>query len=294
MNRLVKGIIRYTLIVSVAVGLCGCKGEKGGSGSQTSVISNSGSDTMVNLAQAWAEAYGQVDPTVSIEVGGGGSGVGIRDLIQGVVDIANSSRKMKDSEKEQAKANTGKDPIEWVVGYDAMAIYVHKDNPVEELTLGQLAQIYGEDGTVDKWSQLGIKVEGQDEIVRVSRQNSSGTYFFFREHVLDNKDFKLGSRDMSGSKDVVELVSRTRGAVGYSGMGYKTDEVKFVKVKKTDADIAYMPTLENVVAGNYTLSRPLNMYTLGQPTGKVKAYLDWIFADAGQGIVKDNGYVPVQ
>lgn len=293
MNRLVKSIIRYTVIVSVVVALCGCKGEKGGSGSQTTVISNSGSDTMVNLAQAWAEAYGQVDPTVSIEVGGGGSGVGIRDLIQGVVDIANASRKMKDSEKEQAKANTGKDPIEWVVGYDAMAIYVHKDNPVEELTLGQLAQIYGEDGTVDKWSQLGITVEGQDEIVRVSRQNSSGTYFFFRENVLDNKDFKLGSRDMSGSKDVVELVSRTKGAIGYSGMGYKTDEVKFVKIKKTDADIAYMPTLENVVAGNYSLSRPLNMYTLGQPTGKVKAYLDWIFANAGQEIVKDNGYVPV-
>jgi phosphate transport system substrate-binding protein len=273
----------------------GCK--KGGDGTAQApktVISNSGSDTMVNLAQSWAEEYEKVVPDVSVEVGGGGSGVGIRDLIQGIVDIANASRKMKDSEKEQAKTNTGKDPVEWIVGYDAMAIYVHKDNPVEELTLEQLAQIYGEGGTVDKWSQLGITIDGSDEIVRVSRQNSSGTYFFFREHVLDNKDFKLGSRDMSGSKDVVELVSRTPGAIGYSGMGYKTDEVKFVKIKPSDGGQAFLPTLENVVADKYSLARPLHMYTLGQPTGHVKAYMDWIFASAGQAIVKDNGYVPVQ
>ncbi|NQV32721.1 MAG: phosphate ABC transporter substrate-binding protein [Phycisphaeraceae bacterium] len=280
-------------MVCMAIGLQGCGGQGDSGDSDKTVVSNSGSDTMVNLAQAWAEAYGAVDPNVSVEVGGGGSGVGIRDLIQGIVDIANASRKMKDSEKSQAKGNTGKDPIEWIVGYDAMAIYVHKDNPVEELTLEQLARIYGEGGTVDKWSQLGIKVDGPDEIVRVSRQNSSGTYFFFREHVLDKKDFKLGSKDMSGSKDVVELVSRTIGAIGYSGMGYKTDEVKFVKIKN-EAGQSFMPTLENVVADKYSLARPLHMYTLGQPTGKVKAYLDWIFAAAGQAIVKDSGYIPVK
>ena len=293
MTDQIKTLVVCMAIMCMALGLQGCGKEGGTNTPGKTVISNSGSDTMVNLAQAWAEAYGTVDPNVSVEVGGGGSGVGIRDLIQGIVDIANASRKMKDSEKAQAKGNTGKDPIEWIVGFDAMAIYVHKDNPVEELTIEQLARIYGEGGTVDKWSQLGIKVDGPDEIVRVSRQNSSGTYFFFRENVLDKKDFKLGSKDMSGSKDVVELVSRTIGAIGYSGMGYKTDEVKFVKIKN-EAGQSYMPTLENVVAEKYSLARPLHMYTLGQPTGKVKAYLDWIFAAAGQTIVKDSGYVPVK
>ena len=147
---------------------------------------------------------------------------------------------------------------------------------------------------MDKWSQLGITVPGPDEIVRVSRQNSSGTYFFFRENVLDKKDFKLGSRDMSGSKDVVELVSRTVGAIGYSGMGYKTDDVKFVKIKKSAAEPAYMPTLENVVAQKYSLARPLHMYTLGQPEGAVKTYLDWILGSVGQEIVKNTGYVPAK
>jgi len=289
-----KNMIRYAVILLVAVGLMGCAKDQDTSQSAKTVISNSGSDTMVNLAQTWAEEYETVDPNVSVEVGGGGSGVGIRDLMQGIVDIANASRKMQASEKEQTQKNTGKEPIEWVVGYDAMAIYVHKDNPVEELTIEQLAQIYGEGGTVDKWSQLGIKIQGSDEIVRVSRQNSSGTYFFFRENVLNKKDFKLGSRDMSGSKDVVELVSRTPGAIGYSGMGYKIDEVKFVKIKQKDGDQAFFPTLENVVAQNYSLARPLNMYTLGQPTGQVKVYLDWILSDAGQEIVKNSGYVPTK
>jgi phosphate transport system substrate-binding protein len=293
MKKMKHDLIQCIVAVCLVMGLFGCKGDEGSSETQKEVISNSGSDTMVNLAQTWAEEYGKVAPDVSVEVGGGGSGVGIRDLMQGIVDIANASRKMKESEKEQAKNNTGKIPVEWIVGYDAMAIYVHKDNPVEELTIDQLAQIYGEGGKIDKWSQLGIEIQGADEIVRVSRQNSSGTYAFFREHILDNKDFKLESRDMSGSKDVVELVSRTPGAIGYSGMGYKIDEVKFVKIKKTDADPAYMPTLENVVEGNYSLARPLHMYTLGQPEGHVKEYIDWIFSPAGQAIVKREGYVPV-
>lgn len=293
MRKMRQRLINYIIAVIIVAGLCGCKGDEGSSEPQKEVISNSGSDTMVNLAQTWAEEYEKVAPNVSVEVGGGGSGVGIRDLMQGIVNIANASRKMKDSEKEQAKNNTGKIPVEHIVGYDAMAIYIHKDNPIEELTIAQLAQIYGEGGKIDKWSQLGIKIQGADEIVRVSRQNSSGTYAFFREHILDNKDFKLESRDMSGSKDVVELVSRTPGAIGYSGMGYKIDEVKFVKIKKTDADPAYMPTLENVVEGNYSLARPLHMYTLGQPEGHVKEYIDWIFSPAGQAIVKREGYVPV-
>jgi phosphate transport system substrate-binding protein len=251
---------------------------------------------MVNLAQMWAEEYQKVKPVVSVEVGGGGSGVGIRDLMQGIVQIANASRDMKDSEKAQAKQNTGKEPIEWIVGYDALAVYVNKDNPVESLTLAQLAQIYAEGGTTDKWSQLNIDITSKgssDEIVRVSRQNSSGTYFYFREHVLNNKDYKSGSRDMSGSKDVVELVGKTKGAIGYSGMGYATEAVKFVKIAAADGQTAYGPSLENVASGNYPLARSLLMYTLGQPEGEIKEYIDWILSPDGQEIVKKSGYIPV-
>src|SRR3990172_5666948 len=272
-----QGLIECVMAVGVAVSMCGCKGDKGTTGPQKAVISNSGSDTMVNLAQMWAEEYQKVKPEVSVEVAGGGSGVGIRDMMQGIVDIANSSRDMTDSEKEQVKRNAGKEPVEWVVGYDALAVYVHKNNPVESLTLEQLASVYAEGGPADKWSQLNIDIKasgGNDEIVRVSRQNSSGTYFYFREVVLGNKDYKPGSRDMSGSKDVVELVGKTMGAIGYSGMGYATDAVKFVKLSAREGKTAYEPSLENVAAGHYPLARSLLMYTLGQPQGAAKEYIE--------------------
>ena len=191
---------------------------------------NKGSDTMVNLAQAWAEAYQKAAPNVEVEVSGGGSGVGIAALIKGATDIANASRNMKPSEIDQAKKNTGKDAKEIIVGYDALAIYVNKDNPLNEISNEQLAQIYAEGGTINKWSDLGITIPGvkDDTIVRVSRQSSSGTYEFLREHVLKNKDYKAGSRDMNGSKEVVELCSNTKTAIGYSGMGYATPAVKML------------------------------------------------------------------
>jgi phosphate transport system substrate-binding protein len=296
MKNIKYKLIKCIIPVSLVVGLYGCKGDKGPSEPQKIVISDSGSDTMVNLAQMWAEEYQKIKPDVSVEVAGGGSGVGIRDLMQGIVNIANCSREMTESEKQQTKRNTGKEPIEWIVGYDALAVYVHKKNPVESLTLGQLASIYVEGGPVDKWSQLNIDIKavgGNDEIVRVSRQNSSGTYFYFREVVLGNKDYKPGSRDMSGSKDVVELVGRTIGAIGYSGMGYVTDAVKFVKLSPSEGKPAYEPSLENVAAGHYPLARPLRMYTLGQPEGAEKAYIEWILSPEGQEIVAKSGYIPV-
>jgi len=278
----------------------GCGGESppGGAkpGAAKVVIQNCGSDTMVNLAQMWAEEYRKAAPGVSVEVSGGGSGVGIRDLAQGIINIANASRDMTAAEKDQARKNTGKSPEEWVVGYDAIAIYAHKDNPIEELTVEQLAGIYGEGGSIEKWSQLGVdpaKVGGNDKIVRVSRMNNSGTYVYFREHVLGKKDYKLGAQSMSGSKDAVELVGRTPGAIGYSGMGYKTAAVKFVKLAAKAGEPAYEPTLENVRARHYPLARSLNMYTLGAPEGEVKKYLDWIRSPAGQKIVADAGYIPV-
>ena len=179
--------------------LSGCGGK--GDGAKDAPIQVKGSDTMVNVAQAWAEEYKKITPSVAIEVSGGGSGVGIAALTKGTIDIATSSRNLKPEEIATAKKNTGKEPKEFIVGYDALGIYVHKDNPLTEITAEQLAQIYMEGGKFTKWSDLGVTFPGgaSDEIVRVSRQSSSGTYEFFREHILNKKDFKLGSRDMNGS-----------------------------------------------------------------------------------------------
>lgn len=271
-------------------------GSKNSTGAAAKVtIQNKGSDTMVNLAQAWAEEYKKVAPDVSVEVSGGGSGVGIAALTKGTIDIANASRNMKPEEIEEAKKNTGKEPREIVVGYDGLAIYVHKDNPLNEITLDQIAQVYQEGGKISKWSELGVTIPGNssDEIVRVSRQSNSGTYEFLREHVLNKKDFKLGSRDMNGSKEVVELVASTPTAIGYSGMGYATAGVKMLKVRKTAADPAFEPNNENTLAKTYPIARTLQVYTLGEPQGATKKYIEWILSDAGQKVVAASGYVPL-
>ena len=284
----------FLLFLSLAA--CGKGGEEKARAARAAknVIQNKGSDTMVNLAQAWAEAYKKVDPEVEVEVSGGGSGVGIAALTKGAVDIANASRDMKPREIDDAKKNTGKEPKEFIVGYDALAIFVHKDNPLNEITLEQIARIYEEGGTVAKWSDLGVKLpSGQEEIIRVSRQSSSGTYEFLREHVLKNKDFKLGSRDLNGSKEVVELVANTPGAIGYSGMGYATPAVKMLKVREKAGAPAVSPGVETVLNKSYAIARSLQVYSLGQPQGAVKKYIDWMLSDAGQKIVQETGYVPL-
>lgn len=286
------------LAIAAAFGAAGCKpkqdGGSGGGAGRTS-IQTRGSDTMVNLAQGWAEEYKKVNKTVDIEVSGGGSGVGIAALIKGTIDIATSSRDMKAEEKALAKKNTGKDTREFVVGYDALAIYVHKDNPLAEITNEQLAAIFAEGGKITRWSELGVKLpSGQDAIVRISRQSSSGTYEFFREHVLDKKDFKLGSRDMNGSKEVVELVATTPSAIGYSGLGYnEPGKVKMLKVAAKAGQPAVAPSIAATLSKEYPIARALLLYTLGEPTGAVKDYIHWILTDAGQSVVERTGYVPL-
>lgn len=287
--RALLPVLAFALVLSPL----GCKRSKGPA---KTVIQNTGSDTIVNVAQAWAEEYAKVNPSVSVEVSGGGSGTGIAALINGTVDIANCSRQVEPNELAKAKANTGQVPREYLVGYDAMAIFVHKDNPLTFITLEQLAQIYGEGGTVTKWSQLGVKMPGEasDEIIRISRQSNSGTYHYFREAVLGKgKDFKLGSRDMHGSKDVVELVTKTPTAMAYSGMGYAMPGAKMIPVAKKAGDKPVQPSVESTINGTYPIARPLFMYTLGEPSGAVKAYMDWIHEDAGQDIVAKSGYVPL-
>ncbi len=273
--------------------LLGC-GNNRGNRSGT-VIQVKGSDTIVNLAQAWAEQYKRVEPSVEIEVSGGGSGVGIAALERGAVDIANASRNMKAKEIARAKEHTGKDPVEFIAAFDALAVYVHKENPLIDITFEQLARIFADGGDITNWSQLGVTIPGvkDDRIVRVSRQSSSGTYEFFRERVLHSKDFKLGSRDMSGSKETVELIGSARTAIGYSGMGYAMGTVKMLNIAAAAGQPAYAPTVENTQNKTYPLARSLLLYTLGQPHGAVRKYIDWILSPAGQKIVEESGFVPV-
>lgn len=284
-----KALILALLLCSVLALLSGCRKKN------DSVIQNSGSDTMVNLAQAWAEEYAKEQPAISVEVSGGGSGTGIAALIAGTVDLANCSRKIEPEEAEEAWKNTHKQPKEYLVGFDGLAVYVNKNNPLNEISLQQLAEIYGEGGKVDKWSELGVTLPaGEDDIIRISRQSNSGTFVYFRDAVLGkNRDFKLGSRDMQGSKDVVELVAKTPAAIGFSGMGYATPDVKMLRIARKTGEVAVPPTPENTLNHSYPIARPLLMYSLGEPTGAVKTYMDWILGETGQKIVTQSGYVPL-
>lgn len=249
---------------------------------------------MLILAQAWSEAYANVDRNVAVEVSGGGSGQGIAALIKGTIDVANCSRNLRPEEAAAARAGTGKEPREFIVGYDALAVFVHHENPLEEISMEQLAEIYRRDGTITRWSQLGVRLaSGRDKIVRVNRQSSSGTYEFFRDHVLGGRDFHLASLDMNGSKEVVELIASTPGAIGYSGMAFATPDVKMLRVSTAPGQLAEAPTVAGVLSHRYPISRSLLIYTLGEPRPPVRKYIDWIQSAEGQRIVADIGYVPI-
>ncbi|MBC7928554.1 MAG: phosphate ABC transporter substrate-binding protein [Bryobacteraceae bacterium] len=281
----------WLLVVILSI-TSGCSSSRG---DRAETLRIRGSDTMLILAQAWAEEYAKVDSAVAVEVSGGGSGQGIAALVKGTIDIANCSRNVKPEESAQARANTGKNPKEFVVGYDALAVFVHHQNPLDEITLDQLAEIYRVDGNLDLWSQLGVRIPaGREKIVRVNRQSSSGTYEFFRDNVLSKRDFQLGSLDMNGSKEVVELIASTPGAIGYSGMAFATSDVKVLRVRSGEGTESYAPTTVNVLSKKYPISRSLLVYTLGEPRPSVRKYIDWLRSADGQQIVTDIGYVPLE
>jgi phosphate transport system substrate-binding protein len=258
-------------------------------------IQNKGSDTLVNVAQAWAEAYQKVDPEVAVAVSGGGSGTGIAALINGTVDIANASRKMKDKEIDLAKQR-GNTPVEHVVGYDALAVFINSANPAGTLSIPQLKEIFGRGGKSTKWTDLGIEVPGckGQQIVVVSRQNNSGTYVYFKKAILGKGGkYRQGTLDMHGSKDVVDLVEKTPCAIGYSGLAYATDHIKMACIASEDGGTCVNPTVATASDGSYPIARPLFMYTRGEPQGAIKTYLDWIMSDTGQCIIKKKGYAPL-
>ena len=280
----------YSLLVvsalTVSAFLSGC-----GGGQDRQVIQNKGSDTLVNVAQAWAEAYQLVDPVTVVAVSGGGSGTGIAALINGTVDIANASRAMKDKEIQMAK-DGGHNPVQHIVGYDALAVYLHADNPMSAISIDQLAEIYGDGGAYTKWTDLGVEVPGckDQTLVVVSRQNNSGTYAYFRKTVLGKGDFRLGTRDMHGSKDVVDLVENTPCAIGYSGLAYATGHLKLACISQKTGGECTSPSVASASDGSYPIARPLFMYTVGEPSGYVGEYMNWIKSDTGQCIILAKGY----
>ncbi len=254
---------------------------------QSHHISIKGSDTMVILGQRWAEAYMKSNPQVAIQVTGGGSGVGIAALINGTTDIAEASRPIKDSEKNQVKQRRGLAVAEFPVALDGLAVYVHERNPVAELTLTQLKRIYT--GAVKNWKEVG----GKDErIILYGRENSSGTYAYFKEHVLENADYYPTTQALPGTAAVINAVSRDVRGIGYGGIAYLKG-VKALKVKKDDSSPGIEPTLENVQTNTYPISRFLYWYVAGEPKGELKKLIDWVMSEEGQAVVKDVGYYPL-
>ncbi len=262
---------------------------------ERSLIQNRGSDSMAIAILAWAEEYKNVSPTTGVAVSGGGTGTGIAALLNGTVDVANASRAMTRREINLAKER-GIAPVQHIVGYDAVAIYVHRDNPVESLSFSQIAGIYGADGNSEHWTDLGIEVPGcgDQKIVRVGRQNSSGTYAYLRKNVLDGARYKQGNLEAQASKDLVALVGKTPCAIGYSSFAYATANVKIPCITENQDGPCLIPTIGDITERTYPLSRPLYMYTNGPASGAVKVYLDWILSDAGQCILLKKQYAPVR
>ncbi|MBF0096091.1 MAG: phosphate ABC transporter substrate-binding protein [Magnetococcales bacterium] len=258
------------------------------------VIHNKGSDSLVDVAQAWADAYQQLRPDVVIAVTGGGTSVGIASLLHNTADIANASREILAKERALAEKNDIH-PMQHVVGYDALAVFVNPANPLNTITLPQLAEMYGEGGKSKRWSDLGVVVPGcrDQRIVLISRQNSSGTHFHFRERILgDNRDFVLGTRDMHSSKDVVHQVSKNPCAIGYSGLAYATTSIKLLNIATHADSPAIAPTMEGAIDKRYPIARPLILYTPGEAKDAVREYLHWIKSDQGQCILFNKGYAP--
>jgi len=289
-----RAVLPPLLLLAALLALPGC-GRAGSAEAGTGrAIQNKGSDTMVNLALAWAETYRAVRPDVAIAVTGGGSGTGIAALVNGTVDIANASRAMKAEEIEEAKAG-GLAPVEHVVAVDALAIVVHPDNPVARLTIDQLADIFT--GRVTSWRGVG----GRDApIVIVSRETNSGTHVYFLEEVVrkgdaESKDiFAPQTLLMPSSVGITSEVQRNPNAIGYDGFGYVNPaHEKLIAVAKDARSPYVLPSVASGADGSYPISRDLYMYTAGPATGAIAEYLDWIRGPEGQAVVAKLGFIPV-
>ena len=289
MRKKVLSLIALCILILTA-----CKTQsEGNTSSPLLTIQNKGSDTMVNLALAWAEAYSLEHSEIKLSITGGGSGTGITSLINGTVDIANASRQIKLEEIQQAKEN-GFEPQEFIVAKDAIAVIVNLNNPIESLTLDQLSRIYK--GEFTNWSQVG----GENKpIVALSRESNSGTHVYFLETVIrlgNSKDQSIFAPTvllLPSSEGIITEVKDNPNAIGYDGLGYITADVKMIPIAKDLSSDPVLPSITSVNEGTYPISRALYMYTHGEPNENISLYLNWIMSESGQRIVADLGFVPI-
>ncbi|MCU0413525.1 MAG: PstS family phosphate ABC transporter substrate-binding protein [Ignavibacteriaceae bacterium] len=291
--------VLLVILLILPVVFIGCKKKE--AGEEKTVISVKGSDTMVNLAQKWAEVYMQTHPNVSIQVTGGGSGTGVASLLNGTTDLANSSRELKESELETAKQK-GVTPVVYNVALDGIAVIVHPDNKIDNLSVQQVSDIFA--GKITNWKQLG----GPDMVITLyGRENSSGTYEFFKDHVLGKDasgkqvDYSPATQVLQGTAALGEAVARDVKGIGYGGVGYfaHRKDVKILHIKKDDNSPAISPAENGVVNfqviwnGDYSISRYLYCFTNGEAQGELKDYMDFIVSPEGQKLVETMEYIPL-
>jgi phosphate transport system substrate-binding protein len=277
-----KSISKLLVAVLAFAAIFGCAGQR-----QNNSITIKGSDTMVILGQRWAEIYMKIHPDAIVQVTGGGSGTGIAALINGGTDICQASRPIKDDENKLIAAKRGTPSTEIPVAQDGIAIYVNEQNPVSSLTIEQLKNIY--QGKINNWSELGWD---KKEIIIYGRENNSGTYMYFKEHVLKGEDFINNVQSLPGTAAVVNAISKDKYSLGYGGMAYAKG-IKEVSVKKDESSPAVKPSVENIISGAYPISRKLFFYIVGEPKPNVKVFIDWVLSDEGQNICKEVGYVGI-
>lgn len=289
-----RALLPFLLLFAILMTACGSSGSaQPAQSAAAAYIENKGSDTIVNLALAWAEQYQTEHPEVSISVTGGGSGTGIAALINGTVGIANASRKISADETTQAEAK-GIQPVEHIIARDAIAVIVNPENPVSQLTLQQISDIYS--GKINNWTEVG----GDNRpIVRLSRETNSGTHVYFLETVLrlgdkNNKTFfSTNTLLLPSSEGIINEVRQNPNAIGYDGLGYVPKDLKVIAIAKKAGDAYVLPSVATVNDKTYAVSRDLYMYTAGEATGAIKDYLDWIVSDEAQQIVTKLGFVPI-
>lgn len=290
--------IIFSLVIT-SLFIIGCKKKQ--ADEEKTVISIKGSDTMVNLAQKWAEIYMQKNPNLSIQVTGGGSGTGVASLLNGTTDLANSSRELKDSELETAKQK-GVTPIVYEVALDGIALIVHPTNKIDNLSVQQISDIFS--GKITNWKQLG----GPDVAITLyGRENSSGTYEFFKDHVLGKDvlgkqvDYSPSTQVLQGTAALGEAVARDVKGIGYGGVGYFAlrNDVKILHIKKDDKSPAISPSengkvnYESIWNGDYSISRYLYCFTNGEAQGELKNFMDFILSPEGQKLVESMEYIPL-
>lgn len=286
-NATIKLTVLTLILFAFAAAGCAKKDKQNTENKKSVTIK--GSDTMVHLMSTLAEAFMKKNPEIQVSVTGGGSGTGIAALINGTTDVCASSRDMQQKEKDLAKEKNI-NPVEKTIAFDGIAIVVHPDNPIKDITMEQLKKIYT--GAYKNWKELG----GPDQpITTLSRESNSGTYVFFQEHVLNKENYAPTVKLMPASSSIVQTVSADKWSIGYVGLGYtKEGNIKVVPVKKDDASVAIIPTHETILNKTYSIARPLYLYFNGEPANNNKVLLDFAMSPDGQKIVEETGYITLK